>query len=211
LETASELCGREVPQAILAEDRSLAGCVPSLRQRRQALAAALSLLGGYAPVVWIGGVEDGAEICPMIPPGTAEFVPRSALCLTAAVSMVERRLRLSGAGRPQSEAHPEPRGRSISMGDLGLEGRDFGELLRHELNNPLTGILGNAELLLLEVRRGRIDLPPHNLQRLEIIAELAVRMRETVRQLSDRWNAAGGNLTGETPPSAGEPQWPFSG
>lgn len=27
--------------------------------------------------------------------------------------------------------------------------RDFAEVLRHELNNPLTGILGNAELLLL--------------------------------------------------------------
>jgi len=30
---------------------------------------------------------------------------------------------------------------------------DFGEVLRHELNNPLTGILGNAELLLVEVHR----------------------------------------------------------
>lgn len=29
----------------------------------------------------------------------------------------------------------------------------FGEVLRHELNNPLTGILGNAELRLAEVRR----------------------------------------------------------
>jgi signal transduction histidine kinase len=26
-------------------------------------------------------------------------------------------------------------------------------VLRHELNNPLTGILGNAELLLSEIRR----------------------------------------------------------
>ncbi len=29
------------------------------------------------------------------------------------------------------------------------ETRDFGEVLRHELNNPLTGILGNAEMLLV--------------------------------------------------------------
>jgi signal transduction histidine kinase len=33
------------------------------------------------------------------------------------------------------------------------ERRDFGRLLRHELNNPLTGILGNAEL-----RRSNIEL-----------------------------------------------------
>ena len=43
------------------------------------------------------------------------------------------------------------------MDNLGeaLDGlaEDFGEVLRHELNNPLTGILGNAELLLSEIRR----------------------------------------------------------
>jgi signal transduction histidine kinase len=65
--------------------------------------------------------------------------------------------------------------------------RDFGEVLRHELNNPLTGILGNAELLLVELRRKNLDLPPQCLARLETIAELAVRMRETVRRLSEEW------------------------
>src|SRR5258708_7737653 len=57
------------------------------------------------------------------------------------------------------------------MDNLGeaLDGiaEDFGEVLRHELNNPLTGILGNAELLLSEIRRnddGR--LPAGGLQRL---------------------------------------------
>jgi signal transduction histidine kinase len=65
---------------------------------------------------------------------------------------------------------------------------DFGEVLRHELNNPLTGILGNAELLLSEIRRkddGR--LPAGGLQRLETIAALAVRLRETIRRLSQEW------------------------
>jgi signal transduction histidine kinase len=66
-----------------------------------------------------------------------------------------------------------------------LRDENFGELLRHELNNPLTGILGNAELLLAELRRtnGERDSPT-DLKRLEIIAALAVRMRETVRRLS---------------------------
>jgi signal transduction histidine kinase len=35
--------------------------------------------------------------------------------------------------------------------------RDSGEVLGHELNNPLTGILGNAELLLVELRN--MELP----------------------------------------------------
>jgi signal transduction histidine kinase len=65
--------------------------------------------------------------------------------------------------------------------------RDFGEVLRHELNNPLTGILGNAELLLVEMRRNQVELPPQAQTRLETIAVLAVRMRETVRRLSEEW------------------------
>ncbi len=69
--------------------------------------------------------------------------------------------------------------------DYGL--RDFGEVLRHELNNPLTGILGNAELLLVELQRQQVVLPEQARARLETIASLAVRMRETVRQLSDNW------------------------
>jgi len=55
----------------------------------------------------------------------------------------------------------------------------------HEVNNPLTGILGNAELLL--ARRNR--LPAATVTRLETIAELAVRLRETVRRLSNAWEA----------------------
>jgi signal transduction histidine kinase len=56
------------------------------------------------------------------------------------------------------------------------------------MNNPLTGILGNAELLLAEVRRKNDgQLPDGGQQRLETIAALAVRLRETVRRLSQTW------------------------
>jgi signal transduction histidine kinase len=70
------------------------------------------------------------------------------------------------------------------------EPEDFGEILRHELNNPLTGILGNAELLLADIHRkndGR--LPNGGQQRVETIAALAVRLRETVRRLSQEWES----------------------
>ena len=61
---------------------------------------------------------------------------------------------------------------------------DFGEILRHEVNNPLTGILGNTEMLLAR----REGLPPGAVERLQTIAELAVRLRETVRRLSNAWD-----------------------
>jgi signal transduction histidine kinase len=55
------------------------------------------------------------------------------------------------------------------------------ESFRHEINNPLTGILGNAELLLAH----RDRMPPVDTKRLQTVVELAVRLRETVRRLSN--------------------------
>ena len=82
---------------------------------------------------------------------------------------------------------------------------DFGTVLRHELNNPLTGILGNAELLLADMRRKNLELPGAAQARLETIAELAVRMRETVRRLSEEWHAQGVDAEA-APAEAGAPQ-----
>ena len=199
---ARRIMGEQAPAVILAEERVLAGVDGEVggkldrprRARRQAIESALSLLAGAAPVVWIGAAEEGMRTTQAVRTGAVDFVPRSAMCLPAAITMVERRLRgcanLAPADGPR-------RGSIFSLGELRLDDRDFGEVLRHELNNPLTGILGNAELLLLEVRRGRLDLPTQTLQRLETITELAVRMRETVRHLSDRWEAAGAGASGD--------------
>ena len=49
--------------------------------------------------------------------------------------------------------------------------------VRHEINNPLTGVLGQAQLLLRE------DLNERARKRAETIEELAVRMRDIVAQL----------------------------
>ena len=85
-----------------------------------------------------------------------------------------------------------------------IETRDFGEVLRHELNNPLTGILGNAELLLVELRRQNVELPLQVKSRLETIAALAVRMRETVRRLSDEWRSQALSIEQIQPPPSNE-------
>ena len=196
LASARQILGEQMPAVILVEGRVLAGINGevdgTLRARLRAMESALSLLAGSAPVVWIGAAEEGAQVTRGVRSGAVDFVPRSALCLPAAITMVERRLRSFARAAPPGGT----RGRTLSVGELRLDDRDFGEVLRHELNNPLTGILGNAELLLLEARRGKLDLPLQTLQRLEIIAELAVRMRETVRHLSDRWEAAVADASG---------------
>ena len=51
--------------------------------------------------------------------------------------------------------------------------------VRHEINNPLTGVLGQAQLLLRE------ELSERARKRAETIEELAVRMRDIVAQLRE--------------------------
>ena len=102
----------------------------------------------------------------LVATGLADFVARSASCLSMAIDLIEERLR---------QSVEEPRGTSPLLRDENNQ-EAFGETLRHELNNPLTGILGNAELLLAEVRRKNDgQLPNGGQQRLETIAALAVR------------------------------------
>jgi signal transduction histidine kinase len=203
---ARQILGEQSPAVILAEERVLAGADGdydgSLRSRLGAIESALSLLAVSAPVVWIGPAEEGPQVTKAVRSGAVDFVPRSALCVPAAVTMVERRLRCFAKGVPARRS-------TLTLGELRLDDREFGEVLRHELNNPLTGILGNAELLLLETRRGQLDVPLQTLQRLETIAELAVRMRETVRHLSDRWEAAAADLAGGQKNAGDPPGRPF--
>jgi signal transduction histidine kinase len=49
--------------------------------------------------------------------------------------------------------------------------------VRHEINNPLTGVLGQSQLLLRE------ELSDRARKRAETIEDLAIRMRDIVAQL----------------------------
>jgi signal transduction histidine kinase len=138
-------------------------------QSNEGLQATLGELLEIAPVIMVAAPERQPEFTLQMSAGAADFVARSGNFVPVAVGLVERRIRLAAAGRLGPVAHADDRWSG-----------DFGEILRHEVNNPLTGILGNAEMLLS--RRDR--LPEAAIERLEIIANLAVRLRETVRRLS---------------------------
>lgn len=60
---------------------------------------------------------------------------------------------------------------------------DIRAIFRHEINNPLTGIFGNAEMLLAHAER----LSTVDTQRLQTVVDLAVRLRKTIRRLSNAW------------------------
>jgi signal transduction histidine kinase len=135
------------------------------------LESAVTLLAEAAPVVVAASPEKQVLLAFLIASGVVDFVSRSDHFLPIAAGLLDRRARM-----------PERMSGMIQFPSSAVAG-DFGEVLRHEVNNPLTGILGNTELLL--ARRDR--LPPGAAERLETIAELAVRLRETVRRLSNAW------------------------
>ena len=140
------------------------------------LAAAARVLAAQGPLVVIGRSEQRAEMTMLIASGNADFVARGPGYLLLVLGFLERRLRQASVPSENERA----------LHDI----EDFGQLLRHELNNPLTGILGNAELLLTEMRRNQDGtMPSGGQQRVETIAALAMRLRETVRRLSGEWEA----------------------
>jgi signal transduction histidine kinase len=169
-----------VPAIILLEETSLTPLLPGTGEGR--LETIIAALAAHAPVIVIGAAHHEPALAPLVAAGSAYFVTRSSRCLPIALELAEHRL-------SQIKRRPENAALAVST-VTGPSGEEFGQVLRHEMNNPLTGILGNAELLLAEVRRkndGR--LPNGGQQRLETIASLAVRLRETVLRLSQDWEA----------------------
>jgi len=190
VEAARRIVEEAAPAVILLTEASTTTEAGTLHERAESLNVAVSSLAIYAPVVVIGAAEHQTELSGLVAAGAADYVVRTGECLTIALGLVERRLRQAQSDAQVSTAPEESPAarRKNASGELDRE--DFGEVLRHELNNPLTGILGNAELLLSEIRRksdGR--LPQGAPQRLETIAALAVRLRESVRRLSTEWES----------------------
>lgn len=170
------------PDVIVLEESSLPGPSHDSNLRASPLEDVVTALAGFAPVVVLGGRNAPASLSALLAAGAADFVADAQSNLLGAAECIERRLQTAGRLSPRIS------GPALSP-DL-CDNDTFGEILRHELNNPLTGILGNAELLLADARRQRaVPLSESNFKRLETIAALAVRMRETVRRLSQACEA----------------------
>ena len=168
----------DAPAVILLEEAAIGPESDGPRGIVPRLDAVVTWLAVYAPVVVIGTAERRVELSALLDAGAADYVMRDGGCLPSAMGLVRNRLQQA---QNVADSARDP---------LAEIGEDFGEVLRHELNNPLTGILGNAELLLAEVhRKNDGKLPRGGEQRLETIAALAVRLRETVRRLSQEWEA----------------------
>ena len=180
LEAARRIREDAAPTVILLEGRA----VPAESENRVVdpprLDFVVSALAVHAPVVVIGAADQQRALATLVAAGAADFVAKGRHELPLALQCVERRLQRAQQLAAKAKEF-------VTVAETA-DGGAFGEVLRHELNNPLTGILGNAELLLAEVQRkndGQLSL--HGQQRLETIAALAVRLRETVRRLSERW------------------------
>jgi signal transduction histidine kinase len=152
---------RHVSPAAMLLDEELIGTRP--------LAESLRHFSEIAPVVLLASVERCSEVTRLVAEGQVEFVARTGDFVPLAASLIERRLRWMEA----SESVLGPPWAEFPA--------DIGEIFRHEINNPLTGILGNAELLLAR----HSNLSAVETQRLQTVVDLAVRLRETVRRLSN--------------------------
>ena len=161
-ENLSDLVERLVqspPRVVLLEDRLVQGAK---------LVEFLLQVCQNAPVILISAADPETKIGALITAGRVEFVPRHGEFASLAASLMLRHLNvpatIASLGAPDSASAD-----------------DIAEIFRHDINNPLTGILGNAELVLSHSSK----LPPADIARLQTVVELAVRLRETIRQLSD--------------------------
>jgi signal transduction histidine kinase len=119
--------------------------------------------------------------------------------------------------REQNEAQQETCGRGVedelrrAVAEHEARVREIVELaahVRHEINNPLTGLIGQAQLLL------RDDTLSENARRrVETIEQLAKRIRDTVAELrvvqhtsATRAPEAGRTEAGESVPSEDTPR-----
>ena len=162
MEELLDTLARTDPQVILLDDMLLGGA-PLLESLRR--------LVEKAPVILLAPAARQAQVASLVAEGEVEFVVRVGDFVPLAASLLERRLRWA------ESADPAPGRPSVELPE------DIAEIFRHEINNPLTGILGNAELLL--AHRDRMHAT--DTQRLETVVSLAVRLRETVRRLSNSW------------------------
>lgn len=122
-----------------------------------------------APVILFGGPKRQTEFAHLLASDRLDFVGRCGDFIPLVVSLFQRRLRFSEMSKDSA------------VSTWPGAPPDIATIFRHEINNPLTGILGNAELVLAHSDR----ISAVDKQRLQTVVNLAVRLRETIRRVSN--------------------------
>jgi signal transduction histidine kinase len=136
----------------------------------RSLTEAVRQLSGFGPIVVLASVSNQSEIAPLLNRADLDFIGRVGDFVPLAAALIERQVHRSSKTVTAAEDD-----------SASLRSEKLGELFRHEINNPLTGILGNAELVLAHRER----LSSTDIQRLQTVVDLAVRLRESIRKISD--------------------------
>lgn len=156
LTSLRELAANSNPKIVFLDSDLLGG---------QALSAAVPQLATFAPVFVLAPVNSHVELSRLIALGNVEFIGKVGDYVPLVLALIERSLNARSPCASTSAVYPQ-------------SSTTIGELFRHEINNPLTGILGNVELVLAH----REHLSPVEVQRLQTVVDLAVRLRESIRR-----------------------------
>lgn len=125
-----------------------------------------------SPVLVLAPLNAQADMARVLSDDRVDFVARVGDFVPLASALIVRRLKASQM--------------TGTLGGMwkGPFSSGIAELFRHEINNPLTGILGNAELVLAR----KEHLSGVEIQRLQTVVDLAVRLRENIRRISNSWD-----------------------
>jgi signal transduction histidine kinase len=156
-----DLAAKSTPAAIFLDTDILAG---------RSLTEAVRQLSASAPVVVLASVSNQSEVARLVNCANVDFIGRVGDFVPLAAALVARQLHRSTRT-----------GNAIEAENSSLTSEKMSELFRHEINNPLTGILGNAELVLAH----RDHLMAIDVQRLQTVVDLAVRLRESILKIGD--------------------------
>jgi signal transduction histidine kinase len=146
-------------------DSDLLGGLPLLDEVHQLLAV--------APVLVLAPFNAQSDVAKLVADERVDFIARVGDFVPLASALIGRRLKQ----------------RDLSSSPIGTPehaAAGIGDLFRHEINNPLTGILGNVELVLAH----RDHFSGVEVRRLQTVVDLAVRLRENIRRISNTWEAS---------------------
>lgn len=155
------------PVAIVVDDLAF-----TQRNPRQALRE----LSRLVPLILIGQKME-KTFARLIAEGRADFVFRSGNFPLLVAALIDRRMRTGGElARPHRFAFP----RSVNLPSQPLAVECL-ENLPHDVNNALTGIIGNVELVLRAKGRSSVK----SARRLQTAVEIALQLRDDTRAIGN--------------------------